>query len=55
MADSQRINSVNAYGGLDARDLLPLDALVAIQLIPGELANLVEGVERRMALQLLQR
>jgi hypothetical protein len=37
----------------DARDLFPLDALIAVKLIPGQLADLVEGVERCMPFRLL--
>lgn len=54
-ADSQRIDGIDSSRWLDADDFFPLDPRVAIELVPGELADLVEGVKGRMALRLLQR
>ena len=54
-ADPQRIDGIHSSRWLDAGDCLPLDPRVAIELVPGEVADLVEGVKGRMALRLLQR
>ena len=52
--DAQGVNGIKSWRRLDAADLLPLEILVAIELIPGELANLVEGGHRCMPLGILQ-
>lgn len=55
LGDAQRVDRIDALGWLDAGDLLPLQALVAVQLAPGQLANFVECIQCRVALGFLQR
>ena len=55
LGDAQRVDRIDALGGPETADLLPLQALVAVQLVPGQLANFVEGIQSGVALNLLQR
>ena len=55
LGDAQRVDRIDALEGPDTGDLLPLQALVAVQLVPGQLANFVEGIQSGVTLSLLQR
>lgn len=55
LGDAQGVDRIDALGWSDAGDFLPLQALVAVQLTPGQLANFVERIQGCMALGLLQR
>lgn len=55
LGDAQGVDRIDALGWSDAGDLLPLQALVSVQLVPGQLANFVERIQGCVALGLLQR
>lgn len=55
LGDAQGVDRIDTLGRLDAGDLLPLETLVAIQLVPGQFANLAKRIQCRVALGLLQR
>ena len=53
LRNSEGINGINSLPRSHAEDLFPLQALVAVDLLPRELSNLAQGVERCMSLGLL--
>ena len=55
LGDAQGVDRIDALRWLDAGDLLPLEPLIAVKLVPGQLADLVERIQCSMALRLLQR
>lgn len=54
-ADAQGVNRIYGWWWLETADFLPLEALVAVELNPSELANLVEGIHGCMPFGFLQR
>ena len=55
LGDAQGVDRIDPLGWPDAGDLLPLQALVSVQLVPGQLADFVERIQGCVALGLLQR
>lgn len=55
LGDAQGVDRINALGWPDADDLLPLEARVTVELVPGQLADFVERIEGCVSLGLLQR
>ena len=54
-SNAQRVDRINALRWPDAGDFFPLESLIAVQLVPRQLADFVEGVQGCVALGLLQR
>ncbi len=55
LGDAQGVDRINALGWPDAGDLLPLEAWVTVELVPGQLADFVERIQGCVTLGLLQR
>ena len=55
LRNAQRVNGIYSLRRTNAENLFPLQALVAVDLLPRELTDLAQCVERRMALGFLQR
>jgi hypothetical protein len=53
LRNSEGINGINSMRRPHAEDLLPLQALVAVDLLPRQLTDLAQGIERRISLGLL--
>lgn len=53
LGDAHRVNCIDTLGWPDAGDLLPLDAMIPVQLVPCQVADFVEGIQGCMALGLL--
>ena len=54
LGDVQGVDRIDPLGWPDAGDLLPLQALVAVQLVLGQLADFLERIQGSVALGLLQ-
>ena len=55
LRNAQRVNGIYSLRCTDAENLFPLKALVAVDLLPRELTDLAQRIERRMSLGFLQR
>ena len=54
LSDAQRIDAVNPWRRSHTDDFFPLEPVVPVDLRPGHLADLVQGVQGCMSLWLLQ-
>ncbi len=54
LGDAQRVNGIYAGGRLDAHYLFPFQPAVAVELVPGQLTNFLQGVQRSMSVGLLK-
>lgn len=54
LSDAQRIDRINSCWWANADDLLPLEAVVSVDLRPRQLTDFVQGIKSRMSFRLLQ-
>ena len=54
LSDAQRVNGIYAGGRLDAHYLFPFQPAVTVGLVPGQLTNFFQRVQRSMSVSLLE-
>ena len=55
LCDAKRVKHVDAFGRFHAHDLLPLQTLVTVKLVPSKLAQLSERVGNAIAFRFVER